>query len=138
MCIHLNQAYFIPPAKRFLVGAMSAACRGGYVVFCTILDDFWTGFENPRFRDLSLSQLFHLSNWSDTQILLQANQSRPFESICVGIFSECDCASQDTGLVTFCQDLSIFLNFCQLFNQNFPEISPREIPRNLTPNQVPK
>ena len=77
MCIHLNQAYSNPPAKRFLLGAMSAACRGGYVVFCTILNDFWTGFENPRFRDMSLSRLFHLSNLSDTQILLQALQSKP-------------------------------------------------------------
>ena len=40
MCIHLNQAYSNPPAKRFLLGGMYAACRRGYVVFWTILDDF--------------------------------------------------------------------------------------------------
>ena len=44
-----------------------------------ILHDF------GRFLDGSLSRLFYLSNLSDTQILIQAQNSRPFESICVGI-----------------------------------------------------
>ena len=46
MCIHLNQAYSNPPAKRFLLGGMYAACRRGYVV-C------WTISDNPRKMNLS-------------------------------------------------------------------------------------
>ena len=132
MYIHLNQAYSNSPAKRFLIGAMCAACRGGYVVFCTTLDDFWTGFENPRFWDMSLSRLFHLSNLSDTQILLQANQSRPFGNICVGIFF------LNVTVLVRTPGSSLFVKIYQLFTRNLTFISPRERPRKVTRTRLRK